>query len=406
MQDKLDVLPGWSWNPDGISPELLATSTDSVLDRIVETAAAELGTPIALVTVLLDHIQLLRASRGLPEDLLEVGVTDRAASFCQYVVRDEQPFAVGDATRDERVPQYLVENYGLRSYYGVPVRVAGQVIGSLCVIDTEPREFDEEQRRRLSELGALVDERFAEFTGSATRHAQSPRAVRVDALNELRRCLRASSHDTANALVATTELKAALRTLTRVAQGRPLPSEATQHAALMAERALESADDSLFNLRATLGDAADVADALRSEADVSSRPRLSEIAVAGRELARWAAADVGGIQLPPFHSERDAVLGVPRGFGVLLVGQVLQGLARELIEIGEPSGIRVESRAADGIASMLFEARLDAEQLTAVAAGVQGSLAGEPGVQVGATDKQVVLDLPLVEQDAAGSSDS
>jgi hypothetical protein len=69
------------------------------------------------------------------------------------VVRDGVPLAVTEAARDERVPQELVERYGIGAYLGVPLVVAGQTLGSLCVIDVRPREFTSVQLQALAAIG-------------------------------------------------------------------------------------------------------------------------------------------------------------------------------------------------------------------------------------------------------------
>ena len=48
---------------------------------------------------------------------------------------------VEDATREEELPQALVERYGVRAYLGIPVRIDQSVVGTLCVLDVEKRGF-------------------------------------------------------------------------------------------------------------------------------------------------------------------------------------------------------------------------------------------------------------------------
>jgi GAF domain-containing protein len=59
---------------------------------------------------------------------------------------------------------------GIRFYAGAPLRTsAGLVIGTLCVIDTRPREFPELDCRRLQdmadELMSQIERRSAEDAG-------------------------------------------------------------------------------------------------------------------------------------------------------------------------------------------------------------------------------------------------
>lgn len=146
-----------------ISPPLTRLDADEVLDAAVEEAARIAGTPIALVSLVMRGIQLFRAHRGLPPELAASRATSRANSFCQFVVRDELPLLVDDAPVDARVPQDLVENYGIRAYLGVPVRVHGQVVGTLCAIDVVPRRFSKDVVVAMKRLASRVSARLAQL---------------------------------------------------------------------------------------------------------------------------------------------------------------------------------------------------------------------------------------------------
>ncbi|RYD22850.1 MAG: GAF domain-containing sensor histidine kinase, partial [Verrucomicrobiaceae bacterium] len=84
--------------------------------------------------------------------------TPLSHSFCKHVVEDGRPFSVEDASTDERVSANpAVGEYGVRSYLGMPLRTRdGMVLGSLCVFETQPRKWSEEDQGRLSDLAAAV----------------------------------------------------------------------------------------------------------------------------------------------------------------------------------------------------------------------------------------------------------
>ncbi|MGK4003279.1 GAF domain-containing protein [Sorangium sp. So ce1036] len=146
---------------------MLRADADALLDDCVARAAELAGAPIALVSLVVRHIQLFRAHRGLPPELAVSCATSRSNSFCQLVVRDEAPLVIEDALRDARVPRELVEHYGIRAYAGVPIRVGGHVIGSLCVIDHAPRRFEPGVVDGLRQLAVEVAERLAALGGGA-----------------------------------------------------------------------------------------------------------------------------------------------------------------------------------------------------------------------------------------------
>jgi hypothetical protein len=165
----------------------LGVDADAVLDACVEEAARLAEAPIALVSLVMRHIQLLRAHHGLPSELAVGSATSRGNSFCQIVVRDESALLVEDAALDPRVPQELVTRYGIRAYAGVPVRVRNQLIGTLCVIDVVPRRFDPSVVSMLESLGAVVGARLAALDRSAP-----PGAAPAPSLDRLRAARRSA----------------------------------------------------------------------------------------------------------------------------------------------------------------------------------------------------------------------
>ncbi len=145
----------------------LGDSFDDELPSGVAEAARSLGVPIALVSLVLGRTQYFRAHQGLPPDLAIARATDRDVSFCQFVVRDGAEFVVTDAPNDDRIPQDLVKRFGIRSYVGVPLRIDGVVVGSLCGLDVRPRQFHEEDRRLLAALGEQVSARLGTLVVSS-----------------------------------------------------------------------------------------------------------------------------------------------------------------------------------------------------------------------------------------------
>jgi GAF domain-containing protein len=139
---------------------LLDTREDAELHALVAEAARISGFPIALVSMVVRQIQFFKAQVGLPPDLEAARATDRCSSFCQYVVAGNQPLRIEDAMREEGLPQELVKNYGIRAYVGFPLRVLGQVVGSFCVIHTEPARLPPEVLTRLEELALAASARL------------------------------------------------------------------------------------------------------------------------------------------------------------------------------------------------------------------------------------------------------
>ena len=131
---------------------------DPVLADAVRAAAAAVGLPIALVTVVLDEAQFFLASEGLEGWLSEVQGTPIEWSFCRFPVAERAPFVVEDAESHPRlVDNPLVKRDGLRCYAGVPLVTAfGAAVGTLCVAGPNPHEFSDGDVDTLRRLGDRV----------------------------------------------------------------------------------------------------------------------------------------------------------------------------------------------------------------------------------------------------------
>lgn len=136
---------------------ILDTPNEVEFDRIVRRAAQILHTPIALISLVDEEHQWFKARIGLePEE------TPKAISFCTHAIRGSDVFVVEDATRDVRfaTSPLVTGAPNIRFYAGAPLRMASGVrIGTICVIDSEPRAALNEKQR--AELRALADHTVA-----------------------------------------------------------------------------------------------------------------------------------------------------------------------------------------------------------------------------------------------------
>ncbi len=135
---------------------LLTPETDDILNAVAAKAAARLGLPISLVSIVLDESQFFAASHGLNGWLAETRGTPVEMSFCSNAVLSGQPFVVEDAlTHPVTMENPLVTEDGIRCYAGIPlVSSRGFRLGTLCVLGKEPREFEESDLAVLRELAA------------------------------------------------------------------------------------------------------------------------------------------------------------------------------------------------------------------------------------------------------------
>jgi excisionase family DNA binding protein len=128
---------------------MVDSAPDERFNRIVRLAATVTASPIALVSLLTARRQWFKARVGL-----EPQETPREWAFCSHAILHDAPFMVEDAATDERFRDnpLVLADPRIRFYAGVPLRDrSGMAMGTLCVIDREPR------RLRAAELQALCD---------------------------------------------------------------------------------------------------------------------------------------------------------------------------------------------------------------------------------------------------------
>jgi len=133
---------------------ILDTAPEQAYDDITSLAAFICGTPIALISLVDADRQWFKSRVGL-----EAAETSRDASFCAHAILGDGILAVRDTVQDERFRENpLVSGPPhIRFYAGVPLRTPDHAqIGSLCVIDHEPRQLTEAQSRTLEALARQV----------------------------------------------------------------------------------------------------------------------------------------------------------------------------------------------------------------------------------------------------------
>lgn len=134
--------------------DILDTPPDGAFDRITRIAARFFDVPIAIVSIV-DHDRIWFKSRyGLAAEEIP-----RSPGLCASAILDNKPWVLTDAKVDPRslTNPLVAGDFGLRFYAGVPLRTCdGFNLGTLCVIDREPRQVRDDELATLSDLGAIV----------------------------------------------------------------------------------------------------------------------------------------------------------------------------------------------------------------------------------------------------------
>lgn len=157
------------------SLKVLDTKPEERFDRITRLAKRLFGTKMALMTLVDRDRQWFKSRFGL-----SVSETPREISFCGHVIHEDDTMVINDTLKDKRFhdnPLVTGEPF-IRFYAGHPlVHPNGQKLGSLCIIDDEPRDFSAEDIAILKDLAALASreltatetETIDELTGVSNR---------------------------------------------------------------------------------------------------------------------------------------------------------------------------------------------------------------------------------------------
>lgn len=157
------------------SLKVLDTRAEYRFDRITRLAKRLFGTDISLLSLVDRERQWFKSRQGL-----QAAQTPREIAFCAHAINADKPMIVPDATKDLRFHDnpLVTGNPNIRFYAGYPVSApSGHKLGTLCVIDSKPRSWSDEDDELLRELGQMMEEELAtlalattdELTGLANR---------------------------------------------------------------------------------------------------------------------------------------------------------------------------------------------------------------------------------------------
>lgn len=136
------------------SYQILDTPAEEGFDRITRIVSASLDVPIALVSLIDDSRQWFKSCFGI-----DAQETSKEIAFCAHAIASPEPFIIYDAREDERFKNnpLVTGEPNIRFYAGIPLKTHdGQLIGTLCAIDTKPRTISEDQVKIIQDLAGLV----------------------------------------------------------------------------------------------------------------------------------------------------------------------------------------------------------------------------------------------------------
>lgn len=151
---------------------LLDDLPDAVLDAVVHAASVICGVPMATITLITGDRQVFKSKIGLRSNGGE-----RSSAFCAHTILSTELFVVENAATDHRFADnpLVVGEPHIRFYAGAPLRdVDGHALGSLCVLDSTPRQLSAREREVLLQLSRVV---IRSFEAIAQRKSAERRAV-------------------------------------------------------------------------------------------------------------------------------------------------------------------------------------------------------------------------------------
>ncbi|PZO42637.1 MAG: GGDEF domain-containing protein [Pseudanabaena frigida] len=141
------------------SLNILDTNPEERFDRLTRLAKRLFGVPIALVSLIDVNRQWFKSSQGL-----ELSETSRDISFCGHAILGDDILIIPDATLDDRFYDnpLVIDEPNIRFYAGVPLVIPnGSKVGTLCLLDRDPRTLNDEDLELLRDLARMAEQELA-----------------------------------------------------------------------------------------------------------------------------------------------------------------------------------------------------------------------------------------------------
>ncbi|MEO8858751.1 MAG: GAF domain-containing sensor histidine kinase [Burkholderiaceae bacterium] len=136
--------------------QLLDAAVEETFDAITRLTARLVNASASFVSIIDEDRDFYTSQIGFPSPLAEQRQLS-GRTFCHYTLAGDLPLVIEDTHSNpvwKAVP--TVTSLGVRSYVGVPLKLNGETVGSLCVIDVKPRTWSDDDLEALQQLAASV----------------------------------------------------------------------------------------------------------------------------------------------------------------------------------------------------------------------------------------------------------
>lgn len=133
---------------------ILDSESEKDFDNLAIIASELAGTPMSAISLIDFDRQWLKAKVGMIDTEMK-----REHSFCHQAIQQDDNMVISNAVKDDRFNRLplVLKQPGIKFYAGFPlVTPRGYKIGTLCVLDPNPRELSQTKLNALKKLAQQV----------------------------------------------------------------------------------------------------------------------------------------------------------------------------------------------------------------------------------------------------------